>query len=160
MNPVPPTVGHIVQNLQKNLVESVKTTMEQIVLEMLENAPNASSGPEMKSMKDENEKLRKQLMDTKHNHDVAIREMKVNMENDKKRSLNEQRRQLEQDKFKAVEETKKKQWCARCGREAQFYCCWNTSYCGYPCQEEHWPSHMNGCSQSSGGGGGSGVMRN
>jgi predicted RecB family endonuclease len=53
--------------------------------------------------------------------DVAIREVKLTMENDKKRALNELRRQSEHDKLKAIEEIKKKQWCARCGREAQFY---------------------------------------
>lgn len=45
----------------------------------------------------------------------------MTLEADKKRSLAEQRKQLEQEKGKAVEECKKKQWCARCGREAQFY---------------------------------------
>ena len=33
-----------------------------------------------------------------------------------------------------IAETKKKQWCANCGKEAIFYCCWNTSYCDFPCQ--------------------------
>ena len=47
-------------------------------------------------------------------------------------------------------ETKKKQWCANCGKEAVFYCCWNTSYCDYPCQQGHWPQHMTTCSQGQG----------
>lgn len=38
--------------------------------------------------------------------------------------------------------------CAFCLKEAQFYCCWNTSYCDYPCQQKHWNSHMNTCAQS------------
>ena len=38
--------------------------------------------------------------------------------------------------------------CANCGKEAIFYCCWNTSYCDYPCQESHWPKHMPNCTQS------------
>lgn len=66
--------------------------------------------------------------------DIAMRELRMTMENDKKRALGDLKRQMELDKQKAVEETKKKQWCAFCGREALFYCCWNTSYCGYPCQ--------------------------
>jgi hypothetical protein len=157
INQVPPSVGHLVQNLQKTLVEAVKSSMEQIVVEMVENSPNASNSTEIKSLKEEVEKLRKQLLDTKHNSgefkwssrcmyivyllcliqskmirkgilndfvflsDVAIREVKLTMENDKKRALNELRRQSEHDKLKAIEEIKKKQWCARCGREAQFY---------------------------------------
>ena len=34
-----------------------------------------------------------------------------------------------------------------CGKEAIFYCCWNTSYCDYPCQQKHWPSHLKTCAQ-------------
>lgn len=39
--------------------------------------------------------------------------------------------------------------CANCWKEAQFYCCWNTSYCGYDCQQAHWPDHMASCTQTS-----------
>merc|ERR1712080_226727 len=49
---------------------------------------------------------------------------------------------------KAIE-TKKKQWCANCTKEAIFYCCWNTSYCDYPCQQAHWPQHLSTCSQAN-----------
>lgn len=49
---------------------------------------------------------------------------------------------------KSISETKKKQWCANCGKEAIFYCCWNTSYCDYPCQQIHWPTHMPVCMQT------------
>lgn len=37
--------------------------------------------------------------------------------------------------------------CANCQQEAQFYCCWNTSYCDYPCQRAHWPQHFYVCTQ-------------
>ena len=37
--------------------------------------------------------------------------------------------------------------CAMCGKEAIFYCCWNTSYCDYPCQQKHWPNHLKTCAQ-------------
>lgn len=46
----------------------------------------------------------------------------------------EVKRQCDLEKQRAVEDTKKKQWCANCGKEALFFCCWNTSYCDYPCQ--------------------------
>ena len=39
--------------------------------------------------------------------------------------------------------------CASCGKEAMFYCCWNTSYCDYPCQQAHWPKHMATCTQNA-----------
>lgn len=44
-----------------------------------------------------------------------------------------------------INETKRKQWCAGCLREAQYFCCWNTSYCSYECQSKHWPEHMLVC---------------
>lgn len=37
-----------------------------------------------------------------------------------------------------VEETKKKQWCSNCWKEAKLYCCWQTSYCDNLCQRKHW----------------------
>jgi len=68
INQVPPSVGHLVQNLQKTLVEAVKSSMEQIVVEMVENAPSsAGSAAEVKSLKDEIEKLRKQLSEATRN---------------------------------------------------------------------------------------------
>lgn len=68
MNQVPPAVGHLVQELQKNLVENVKTTMEHIIVEMLENKNSASGSTDSKGLKEENERLKKQLMEFKHNH--------------------------------------------------------------------------------------------
>jgi hypothetical protein len=56
------------------------------------------------------------------------------MESERQRAIAETIRQCELEKQRAVEETKKKQWCTNCGKEALFYCCWNTSYCDYPCQ--------------------------
>jgi hypothetical protein len=26
-----------------------------------------------------------------------------------------------------------------------FFSCWNTAYCDFPCQQVHWPKHMNTC---------------
>jgi len=60
--------------------------------------------------------------------------MRASMESERQRAIAETIRQCELEKQRAVEETKKKQWCTNCGKEALFYCCWNTSYCDYPCQ--------------------------
>ncbi|KAL3220103.1 hypothetical protein MRX96_005499 [Rhipicephalus microplus] len=49
----------------------------------------------------------------------------------------------------AIAETKRKQWCANCWKEAVLYCCWNTCYCDYPCQQAHWPKHISSCTQAS-----------
>jgi protein kinase C-binding protein 1 len=78
----------------------------------------------------------------KHNSDLVISEMRKSLENERGRLVNDIRKQCELERIRAVEETKKKQWCTNCGKEAQFHCCWNTSYCDYPCQEQHWQRHM------------------
>jgi len=90
-----------------------------------------------------------ELAEVKHNADLILMEMRGSMEQEKQRSIADCRKQSEIDKQKAIAETKKKQWCANCGKEAIFYCCWNTSYCDYPCQQSHWPNHMSSCAQNN-----------
>lgn len=75
-------------------------------------------------------------------------EMRQSLEQERERLVSEVKKQTELEKQQAVDETKKKQWCANCRKEAIFYCCWNTSYCDYPCQQAHWPEHMKSCTQS------------
>lgn len=57
-----------------------------------------------------------------------IAEMKRNYESqltaaelDKQKALSDLRRQMEAEKQRAVDEVKRKQWCAQCGQEAIFY---------------------------------------
>lgn len=83
-----------------------------------------------------------------HHTDVILCEMKNSMELEKTRIANEIRKQCEIDRLRAIEETKRKQWCVQCSKEAKFYCCWNTSYCDYPCQQQHWPRHIGDCGQN------------
>ncbi|XP_012535892.1 protein kinase C-binding protein 1 isoform X2 [Monomorium pharaonis] len=88
-----------------------------------------------------------QIAELKHNTDRTLREMRASFEAEKCRSVEEVRREVEEEKMRTIEETKRKQWCAMCGQEAMFYCCWNTAYCNYPCQQSHWSTHMRTCSQ-------------
>lgn len=74
-------------------------------------------------------------------------ELRTTLESEKQKSLADLKSQLEARHQKIISETKSKQWCANCGKEALFYCCWNTSYCDYPCQQQHWPGHMSRCAQ-------------
>ena len=94
------------------------------------------------------------MAEVKHNADLVMMEMRNGMEQDKQRTLADCRKQAEIEKQKAIAQTKKKQWCAMCGKEAIFYCCWNTSYCDYPCQQAHWPAHMSTCAQNNADGAG------
>ncbi|XP_076280845.1 zinc finger MYND-type containing 8 isoform X1 [Lasioglossum baleicum] len=88
-----------------------------------------------------------QLAELKHNTDRILREMKTSLEAERLRAIEETRREAEEEKLRCIEEIKRKQWCIMCGREAMFYCCWNTAYCNYPCQQSHWPTHMRTCAQ-------------
>ncbi|XP_015189248.1 PREDICTED: protein kinase C-binding protein 1 isoform X1 [Polistes dominula] len=88
-----------------------------------------------------------QLAELKHNTDRMLREMKASLEAEQLRAVEETRREMEQEKIRCIEETKRKQWCAMCHREALFYCCWNTAYCDYACQQSHWTTHMRTCAQ-------------
>ncbi|XP_067122878.1 putative leucine-rich repeat-containing protein DDB_G0290503 isoform X3 [Centruroides vittatus] len=94
------------------------------------------------------EKHKKEILDIKQNADLIVKEMRSTIETEKQNAITEVRRQCEIEMRKSIEETKKKQWCANCGKEAVFYCCWNTSYCDYPCQQAHWPQHMSTCGQN------------
>nr|XP_033331759.1 protein kinase C-binding protein 1-like isoform X1 [Megalopta genalis]XP_033331760.1 protein kinase C-binding protein 1-like isoform X1 [Megalopta genalis]XP_033331761.1 protein kinase C-binding protein 1-like isoform X1 [Megalopta genalis]XP_033331762.1 protein kinase C-binding protein 1-like isoform X1 [Megalopta genalis]XP_033331763.1 protein kinase C-binding protein 1-like isoform X1 [Megalopta genalis]XP_033331764.1 protein kinase C-binding protein 1-like isoform X1 [Megalopta genalis] len=88
-----------------------------------------------------------QLAELKHNTDRILREMKASLEAERLRAIEETRKEAEEEKLRCIEDIKRKQWCAMCGREAVFYCCWNTAYCDYPCQQSHWPTHMRTCAQ-------------
>ena len=75
-----------------------------------------------------------ELAEAKHHTDLIVMELRQSMEAEKSKCIADFKKQAEIEKQKAITETKKKQWCANCGKEAIFYCCWNTSYCDYPCQ--------------------------
>ncbi|VEN33561.1 unnamed protein product [Callosobruchus maculatus] len=104
----------------------------------------------------------------KHKHNLELSEMRNNictilkdiqksLAEDRDRIIDETRAACEAETIKRVELAKSKQWCANCSKEAQFYCCWNTSYCDYPCQQKHWPQHMGKCTQNIEKGGGAPV---
>ncbi|CAH1142800.1 unnamed protein product [Phyllotreta striolata] len=95
----------------------------------------------------------------KHRHNLEMTEMRKNMctilkdiqrsiVEEKEKIVEETRAACEVETIKRVESAKLKQWCASCSKEAQFYCCWNTSYCDYPCQQKHWPNHAGKCTQN------------
>lgn len=101
----------------------------------------------------ENERIKqhyeRQLADMQRSTDLMITEMRKTLEQENKRVISELRQHSTLERMRAVEEAKKKQWCANCMREAQLYCCWNTSYCDYPCQQLHWQRHSANCGQAA-----------
>uniref|UniRef100_A0A7N6ACP4 Protein kinase C binding protein 1, like n=1 Tax=Anabas testudineus TaxID=64144 RepID=A0A7N6ACP4_ANATE len=114
---------------------------------------NTAYVPQIRRLRIEIEKLQwlhqQELSEMKHNLELTMAEMRQSLEQERERLVAEVKKQMEVEKQQAVDETKKKQWCANCRKEAIFYCCWNTSYCDYPCQQAHWPEHMKSCTQSA-----------
>jgi len=101
-------------------------------------------------------RLQLDLERAQFSHQKEMAEMKRTLEMrqataeaDKRNILAEAQRHFEIEKHRAVDEAKKKQWCAQCSQEAIFYCCWNTAYCDYPCQQSHWPKHMVTCANAN-----------
>ncbi|XP_048405828.2 MYND-type zinc finger-containing chromatin reader ZMYND8 isoform X11 [Stegostoma tigrinum] len=134
------------------MMEAIKGTMTEIYNDLSRNN-SGSTIAEIRRMKIEIDKLQwlhqQELAEMKHNLELTMAEMRQSLEQEKDRTITEMKKQMEAEKQQAVDETKKKQWCANCRKEAIFYCCWNTSYCDYPCQQAHWPEHMKSCTQSA-----------
>uniref|UniRef100_A0AAY4DP81 Zinc finger, MYND-type containing 8 n=1 Tax=Denticeps clupeoides TaxID=299321 RepID=A0AAY4DP81_9TELE len=133
------------------MMDAIKGTMTEIYND-LSKSTSGNTIAEIRRLRIEIEKLQwlhqQELSEMKHNLELTMAEMRQSLEQERERMVAEVRKQMEQEKQQAVDETKKKQWCANCRKEAIFYCCWNTSYCDYPCQQAHWPEHMKSCTQS------------
>lgn len=134
------------------IVDVIKGTMTEIYND-LSKCASGNTISEIKRLRIEIEKLQwlhqQELAEMKHNLELTMAEMRQSLEQERERLVSEVKKQMELEKQQAVDDTKKKQWCANCRKEAIFYCCWNTSYCDYPCQQAHWPEHMKSCTQSA-----------
>uniref|UniRef100_A0A4W5PAY3 Zinc finger MYND-type containing 8 n=1 Tax=Hucho hucho TaxID=62062 RepID=A0A4W5PAY3_9TELE len=133
------------------MMDTIKGTMTEIYND-LSKSTSGNTIAEIRRLRIEIEKLQwlhqQELSEMKHNLELTMAEMRQSLEQERERLVAEVKKQMEVEKMQAVDETKKKQWCANCRKEAIFYCCWNTSYCDYPCQQAHWPEHMKSCTQS------------
>ncbi|XP_070758145.1 MYND-type zinc finger-containing chromatin reader ZMYND8 isoform X5 [Enoplosus armatus] len=134
------------------IMDAIKGTMTEIYND-LSKSTSGNTIAEIRRLRIEIEKLQwlhqQELSEMKHNLELTMAEMRQSLEQERERLVTEVKKQMELEKQQAVDETKKKQWCANCRKEAIFYCCWNTSYCDYPCQQAHWPEHMKSCTQSA-----------
>ncbi|KAL6111902.1 zmynd8 [Pungitius sinensis] len=134
------------------IMDAIKGTMNEIYND-LSKSTSGNTIAEIRRLRIEIEKLQwlhqQELSEMKHNLELTMAEMRQSLEQERERLVSEVKKQMELEKQQAMDETKKKQWCANCRKEAIFYCCWNTSYCDYPCQQAHWPEHMKSCTQSA-----------
>uniref|UniRef100_A0A8C7FJH1 Zinc finger MYND-type containing 8 n=1 Tax=Oncorhynchus kisutch TaxID=8019 RepID=A0A8C7FJH1_ONCKI len=134
------------------IMDTIKGTVTELYTDLSKNT-SGNTLAEIRRLRIEIEKLQwlhqQELSEMKHNLELTMAEMRQSLEQERERLMAEVKKQMEVEKQQAVDETKKKQWCANCKKEAIFYCCWNTSYCDYPCQQAHWPEHMKSCTQSA-----------
>ncbi|XP_036031660.1 protein kinase C-binding protein 1-like [Onychomys torridus] len=134
------------------MMDAIRGTMTEIYNDLSKNT-TGSTIAEIRRLRIEIEKLQwlhqQELAEMKHNLELTMAEMRQSLEQEHDRLIAKVKKQLELEKQQAVDETKKKQWCANCKKEAIFYCCWNTSYCDNHCQQAHWPEHMKSCTQSA-----------
>ncbi|XP_022083385.1 protein kinase C-binding protein 1-like isoform X2 [Acanthaster planci] len=115
------------------LLKEAKATIEELKAKVLQ----------LTVERDQERKEFKQIMD------LAVAEVRECMKEETRVALANLKNQLEAEKQDEIRKTKTKQWCANCGKDAVFFCCWNTSYCDYPCQQSHWSQHRNTCQQRS-----------
>ncbi|KAK2825165.1 hypothetical protein Q7C36_019092 [Tachysurus vachellii] len=151
----PPASADVAADIGKytsKIMDAIKGTMTEIYSD-LSKSTTGNTIAEIRRLRIEIEKLQwlhqQELSEMKHNLELTMAEMRQSLEQERERLVSEVKKQMEVEKQQAVDETKKKQWCANCKKEAIFYCCWNTSYCDYPCQQAHWPEHMKSCTQSA-----------
>ncbi|XP_041743652.2 protein kinase C-binding protein 1 isoform X1 [Coregonus clupeaformis] len=134
------------------IMDTIKGTVTELYTD-LSKSTSGNTLAEIRRLRIEIEKLQwlhqQELSEMKHNLELTMAEMRQSLEQERERLMAEVKKQMEVEKQQVVDETKKKQWCANCKKEAIFYCCWNTSYCDYPCQQAHWPEHMKSCTQSA-----------
>ncbi|PSN52379.1 hypothetical protein C0J52_06722 [Blattella germanica] len=146
---LPPTTpaeaGPVSAELDKHklrLSEYFKVALEETIRDLAEL--------KVPKVKDIAHAMEMEKLKWQHNQEILeIKHNTANHENELKRREAEVHAKRDIQEQRIVGETKKKQWCTLCGKEALFYCCWNTSYCDYPCQQEHWPSHMGTCAQNN-----------
>ncbi|XP_023339369.1 protein kinase C-binding protein 1 isoform X2 [Eurytemora carolleeae] len=150
---LPLATGSVSEQLNvvaSGIAEYMRHGIEEVLREL---SAQGSQEATIKGLQLELEKMQwrhqQELAEVKQGIDIMLKDMKTNMAKDSQRTIEEFKKQAEMERQKAILETKKKQWCSHCGKEAIFYCCWNTSYCDYPCQQAHWPAHMATCSQSN-----------
>ncbi|XP_051961516.1 protein kinase C-binding protein 1-like isoform X1 [Xyrauchen texanus] len=151
----PPASADVAADIAKyttKMMDVIKGTMTEIYND-LSKSTTGNTIEEIRRLRIEIEKLQwlhqQELSEMKHNLELTMAEMRQSLEQERERLVSEVKKQMEVEKQQVIDETKKKQWCANCKKEAIFYCCWNTSYCDYPCQQAHWPEHMKSCTQSA-----------
>ncbi|XP_062606646.1 MYND-type zinc finger-containing chromatin reader Zmynd8-like isoform X2 [Saccostrea cucullata] len=150
---LPQYAKDLVKSFSERMMASMQSSLQEMCSEVMSKAERPTDQPqEVVNTEAELARIdweqKQQIAELKHNFQLTVAEMKTLWEAEKQRIIVDLKAAHTKELEKTVNETKKKQWCANCGKEAIFYCCWNTSYCDYPCQQIHWPTHMPVCMQT------------
>ncbi|XP_044268661.1 protein kinase C-binding protein 1 isoform X2 [Tribolium madens] len=149
---VPSTAGPVASRIN-SMAQKLADYFRGLLVETISDI-GKSSNPEatISTLKYEIEELNHkhsiELSEIRRNVSIVLKDIQKSVVEERERIINETKANCEMEMMKRVEEAKSKQWCANCSKEAQFYCCWNTSYCDYPCQQKHWLKHMSKCTQN------------
>ncbi|XP_063393160.1 MYND-type zinc finger-containing chromatin reader Zmynd8-like [Cydia fagiglandana] len=144
----PSSAGPLTAKLNHNsikLAEFFRHLLEESLVQVED--PTAETAALRLQLEQERWRYQHELAELRRTNEVALVEVRAAMDKEKTRAVAEARRLAHQELEAAVKSAKSKQWCANCSQEAQFYCCWNTSYCDYPCQRAHWGQHYAHCTQ-------------
>ncbi|XP_054922505.2 uncharacterized protein Zmynd8 isoform X3 [Dermacentor andersoni] len=95
------------------------------------------------------QECKEEMLEYHHILALTLKEMRICIDLEHKKTRASLIEKHAVDMAAAISETKRKQWCANCWKEAALYCCWNTCYCDYPCQQAHWPKHIASCTQAN-----------
>ncbi|XP_065293122.1 MYND-type zinc finger-containing chromatin reader ZMYND8-like isoform X3 [Dermacentor albipictus] len=95
------------------------------------------------------QECKEEMLEYHHILALTLKEMRICIDLEHKKTRASIIEKHAVDMAAAISETKRKQWCANCWKEAALYCCWNTCYCDYPCQQAHWPKHIASCTQAN-----------
>lgn len=83
--------------------------------------------------------------------DLILSEFKKSQEKHEAQLIDDISRKCELERIravdKAIEDTKKQNWCTCCKRVANYHCCFSTWYCGFRCQQIDWGEHRRQCKQ-------------
>lgn len=142
-------VSKILKDNSYKMADYFRTIIEDTIGEM---STNGNLESKVKLLELELEKIKfnynKEISDMKIRNESTICELRISLENEKNRIISETRKQCDLERIRAIEETKKKQWCACCGKEANLLCCYTAFYCDYSCQQQHWSVHASLCAQA------------
>ena len=138
---------------QAHLIKSLQETIEHERQERKELVEKVTRETQKNKEKEFQQLLKRAVNKERLDRERAVEEAvkraveKTKQDSEKlfQRALVSAKEEAERSMQEAVASMKRKQWCAHCGNEAFYPCCWNTSYCTLECQKTHWFTHKYQC---------------